>query len=743
MTNYTSNTTLPMTEIRTLEDRAVYFKQAQEALQNHSSEVTFLPIAKDADADLLVFDLEMETYHSSQNNVKENRLIVENTISETFKRGDLRQISKLINTCGNYYYNSSENRKNNETYQHIICNVVRKYAESTPGWLEQLGLDAKLTIARLFDNQTSLGASLSQNQDFLKIEMSGNHNNDDKSSLYATENAAKNLLDAVFKPQFNKLPAYSWNIKAMALSVYLSIPAGNKQKIVQKTFLNLLESADSSGKSRNEEVKTLTKLAGQIADSFDFQHNRHYYKELLDSFPAWAEKVPACDEAENFFYTCLKKMNIEQDSISDKNLNSFAFGKAYSRCQAERIMDNIEKNKTASLQTFDLETALKHCPERVLKYKGWDSEALQNIVFNQVAKLPDRKYFDLMTRILDQDKENPLIQNKLLDFASKLTLASPEAGKFIRKLTPQIKIGEIHLAALRQFEAEKAQIMKQLQKEKEQYSQLENAQAILVELKSAYHNMPKADSNDKNFISLQKLEQMVANVFSGKETTHLTFEPSSGVKKLFMSEQNKTKEKQQEFRIIRLNQILDKLPRQQGFEVLKEYTGQLFAEKTEKDLRRRLSEQNQQCEIYSHKEMEWESNHSSQNISKQIKFYEEAQLKVKLDKLAKDHESQFGELKLKARERIAFGLNGHDVGEESGLARQEMKTKETFAKKTQELKGRIKNAVHENLKDRGVFEKPDGDEPNKTGQKIMPQNSQKVLKMMRDKRLYEELSKQK
>ena len=45
------------------------------------------------------------------------------------------------------------------------------------------------------------------------------------------------------------------------------------------------------------------------------------------------------------------------------------------------------------------------------------------------------------------------------------------------------------------------------------------------------------------------------------------------------------------------------------------------------------------------------------------------------------------------------------------------------------------------MEERGVFEKPDIDNPNQTGKPMTKESIAKVKKLMRDKKLYEKLAK--
>lgn len=733
---------VPLIEINDYKERGYYFEQARKELDNYSNNISYLPLGKDAPSDLLIFDLEMDGYSSSAKpTIKEDRLIVENTLDETFKKGDIKQISKLIYAFANSYYNHSEYKKNDESYQNIIRNVVRRYAEKDRSWLNQLGTGAKLSVARLLGNER-LGRELAQNPDFMKMDFPNyDRKSQDNYEYQTAAQAAKNLLDAAKSPKYGKSVQIPWVFKAKALQSTLK-----DTKIDPQTFINLIETAEESGVSRSETVKTLTTLADTISKGFDYTHNGFRFDEFRKKLPTLMDKIPACKETENFFHTCMRNLKINLTELPENNLNAPAMINAIRHSKADEIMDDTTKFGKSSLDTYDLELALKYCPKRVTGYKKWENKTLQKILEHPTVKLTNTEKFGMMNRLLaGQTQNNPLILSKLLNMAEGMKLTSPEAGKFIQTAAQHVDICEEDLSKLRSQEAKTAEFYKQEKKEKLKFEKLDQALTAVSSLNTIFEHKPNLKEGDKNFISTENLEKIVTNMLNDEKPDRLEFIPSSGIKKMFMGKEAQAVETKQEEFVNNINNVLNNINNQNYTDILKEYQEKLFAKSTEEEL---INKRNAQASIYGqYSRQATEHGSTSMTNASKIKFYEDAKLREKLSTIVAEHKKQTEDLRLRAKANVFFNLGVTNEPQENGLREQEIRAaksiaenKAAYSEKAQELKKRAKRLALENMKKRGVFEKPNPEDPNKGGEKITQENSEEIIKMMRDKKRYEKLS---
>ena len=75
------------------------------------------------------------------------------------------------------------------------------------------------------------------------------------------------------------------------------------------------------------------------------------------------------------------------------------------------------------------------------------------------------------------------------------------------------------------------------------------------------------------------------------------------------------------------------------------------------------------------------------------------------------------------------------------LAEHEKRAKASYKAHAEGLRSKIKSAARKEMEERGVFEKPDIENPNQTGKPMTKESAAKVTKLMRDKKLYEKLAK--
>ena len=730
-------------------ERNDYFEQALKAYQQSPYNMTFLPISKDADPSVFYFHIVPEYGNyidSSESNAY--KYILQKTLEATFAKGDAELNSKLIATMGfPYDGNDYQDRANSNDYRDIVLAASQEFL-SKNRWLDDLDDTAKMTLLDIGVEKDSRLVKQMQNITF-------NIPGKNFPGSYKVSKLCEHILspkDDFLRSPANRKDNLSWNMKAELLKAYAQ--TYGKNACMLATFADLLQTAeahDGSSFSRAERVAKLTEAAEKISESFDFQHNYH---GIVKGFPQnWAELVPACDEAQKLFYTCLYKMHFpEPNNFPRNSLNFQAFQNAKQEVAAQRTLDDLSKYKRGGLSPNEMQLLIRFRPQELIAYKHFSPETQFSLLKNLGSEIPESKRLSMMSRYVaavlqKDDRTDNRIDDKnltfLLDSALKMKTVSSEMKKFIQTISPLVD----KQAARYKYKKEKLEYILQKQKQKDaadaEMQKFTQAATALRRFDSLVYEVSKFRTDKEQQLSDTEIAKIVKNAINGKEPKQIEYAKQSGLSSLFSGKKEKERQQQTEAAVRNFNAFLPELAKYQD----------IFS-KTEGDLTIRGG-----CSDFSHfyflyKEVSKKQDDADRAYrateygslayyQQAVWEYEQNNPQEKLSQLTENLNSRTKELKTKARENLTFAFKGQEFTGESIFAEQKKSVRKAYKKKAEELKKRLKGAAKEEMSDRGVYEKPALEDDGKSAKKISKKTADKALKMLRDKKMYDKLSAEK
>lgn len=701
MTTYTYNNS-ELTEINDHIERNAYYQQAREEY-NKGKEITFLPVGENANPDLLY------VLNDNGEDAQFNAFFIRNTILETFKSGNMRAASNIISSLGQETQSRSFYQN---PHREMVENVVSEQLRKDPEWVSKLEPQAKFTIADIFAEKDTYK---------LKNTNFGNFSVKD-SDKYVAGSAAKNFLNHAIKN--NTLSQIPWELKAQALN---TATQGSNDVPFMDVYLNLLNTAGDA--NREKRVKTLADIAQKAAPLFQYENKRMPQN--------WAEMVPACDGAQKLFYNMMYYMKVPAPSqIPYTSPNRTAYENAIKEVGAQRIIDGITKYKRGILKD-ELDVLAQYRPEFLMTKKDLSAQNKLSLLKNPNFKISDNKRLQMMNEILAENKALETLKKDDVSFflteAEKMKTVSPEMNKFIHAIEPFVKkeddINKRHVVDLKK--ANEAQ--NKLDAAQQSYNQINNAQSFVMAVFKSIDDILKQKSDEKDNFTKESLEAFVFNALEGKEPNKIEYKKQGKLSSLFLNA--KEKERQENLSVAINNFNFDIQNAKLTKDVLEQMKSSFnrntyyqMAETAYKNLQ--AAQRDRNAAVFD-----------TSYLSQAIADYEQDNLTNRLQNLSQNYETRRTNLQAKAREALSFAYKGQEFDGEPMLAEHEKRAKASYKAHAEGLRSKIKDAAHKEMKKRGVFEKPDIENPNQTGKPMTKESAAKVTKLMRDKKLYEKLAK--
>ena len=707
MTTYSYNDS-ELSEINDYFERNAYYQQAKEKY-NKGEEISFLPIGENANPDLLYI------LNDKREDARFNAFFVRNTIMQTIKAGNMKAVSKLITYLGQ---ENQSHASSSTPHREMIESVVSEQLRKNPDWIDKLEPQAKFTIADIYMEKNPYKLRDFNYRTFSQI---------DDANRYAAGDAAKKLLTNAM--QYKHLEQIPWEIKAQALNV-ATLNANNLP--FMEIYQNLLNTAGDA--NREERVALLSEIAQNAAHLFQYENH---------NFPSnWAEKIPACEGSQKLFYNMMYYMKAPTPSrFSTNSWNNSAYTHAKNELDAQRIVDDVVKYKRG-ISKGELALLAQYRPEFLLAKKDLSTENKIALLKDANLKISDNKRLQIMNDVLATNKDIKVWDKGalkkediafFLSSAENMKTVSPEMNKFLHEVAPFVKqedeINKRNIADLEK--ANEAQ--KKLDEAQQTYNQTNNAQDSVMSVLAVIDEVLKHKSDDKDSFTKESLETLVFNSLKGKEPNKLDYQKQGKLASLFMS--SKEKERQQK---------LD--------DAISKFNAAILEVKNHKDVFAQMKTSFNRNTYYQMAETAYKNLQSAQRdrsaavfdttyLSQAIADYEQDNLAHRLQNLTQNYETRRTTLQAKAREALSFTFKGQEFGGEPMLAEHEKRAKASYKAHAEGLRSKIKSAARKEMEERGVFEKPDIENPNQTGKPMTKESAAKVTKLMRDKKLYEKLAK--
>lgn len=707
MTTYTYHDN-ELSEINDYFERNTYYQQAKEKYDK-GEEVSFLPVGENASPDLLYI------LNDNREEAKFNAFFVRNTIMQTIKVGNMKAVSKLITYLGQ----ENPSRSYLPTpHRDMIESVVSEQLRKNPDWLDKLESQAKFTIADIY---------MEKNPYNLRDFNFGTFSQIDDANKYAAGDAAKNFLTNAL--QYKRLDQIPWELKAQALNV--ATQTTNNLPFLD-IYQNLLNTAGEA--NRKERVALLADVAQNAAHLFQYEN-----RNLASN---WAEKVPACEGAQKLFYNMMYYMKAPSSSLlSSNSLNSNAYANSVRELDAQKIVDDVVKYHRA-ISKAEIALLAQYRPEFLISKKDLSAENKIALLKDANLKISDNKRLQIMNDVLATSKDIKVWDKGalkkedisfLLTEAEKMKTVSPEMNKFIHAIEPFVKreddLNKRNIQTLKQIN----DAQKKLQSAEAEANKLHNAEHFVMSVFSSIDEILRHQSPDKDNFTKEKLEAIVFNVLEGKEPNKIAYQKQGKLSSLFMNAKEKERQENLAVAVTSFNaSIQDISLHKEIFERLKENFNRNTFAKMDNE-----AYQNLQLARQERNTLGFMQN----DLALLVNGYEKDNLGERHNHLTQNYETRRTTLQAKAREALSFTFKGQEFGGEPMLAEHEKRAKASYKAHAEGLRSKIKSAAQQEMNERGVFEKPDIENPNQTGKPMTKESAAKVTKLMRDKKLYEKLAK--
>lgn len=712
-------------------ERSLYLRQARKEYETSPYNMSFLPITPLAkNADMFCYDLTRETYSTSEKSYLEaDKYILKKTLETTFEQGNMDFNSLLITQMGGY--GGKQEPRNAAAYQEIVAYAINAQLQNNPSWIDGLNTAAKLTYINIMGERNLSNAIARVNLDYPT----------EQQEQYIAGNIAADILQKDSErltKSYNRSEKsiFSWDMQAQLLKTSLN---GNvKANMVTPVFMNLLNTIETDNRSnsgRSERVNILTDLISEMG--------KHHFSNL--PLPEdWADKVPACDGAQKLFYNGIYLMGLSDKGVFRNSVNDKAFNNARQEVSAQKLIDDLTKRPRNAISNQEMDLLAQFRPEALLACKTFDPQTKIRLLKHYNLNIPENKRLTMMTEALREKKEiEPWKDGALkdedikyfLDSAAKLKTVSPEMNKFIQEIKPIVE------KKAEQYNQDAAYVKEGNAKQEEKNQAKAELDATvaagqdLYYLANAIEAVKKSSSDKEDYLRPENLEIIVRNAIAGKEPKKLVFQKAGKISSLFNGKQENIRQANLEQAVLQFNATLPQLSKHKNIfdEISAPLNNDTYrGELSEKIRAAQTKYHTAETEFSEYRDLDWKRD--------RMYAYEKENCGNKFEKLVQSVETRRAALKGKARENLAFTYKGQEFNGDSIFTEHEKKTKKIYKTKAEELRGKIKDAAREEMESRGVYEKPDIEEPNKAGTKISKESSSKVTKLMRDKKLYEKLS---
>ncbi len=706
MTEYRDFQQQPISELTSSE---AFYAYLEQAAANLNAETTFLPITK-----LWNFSFEFDRALSDE----KKRMVFTQTLRETFKRNDVEVSSRLIFLLG---------RKGSERQDDEKRELVAQLAEEmTPENLNKLDTSAKLTLADVWTDKGKI--SLLDNLYFEEpLQLSDKEKSD-------ADNASRTLLEN-FLSRKSKNSSFSlpWSLQVAALEASLQTYGSVNTSL--PCFINLLQESNSGNGDKEKRIDQLIGLTEQFSKNFDFIHNKR--SSNYDTLPKnWPALLPTEKNTSKLIYDCLYVMKFFESPVSGPNASLYQ--QAHEEVQAQRLLDRFERFGSPNvLVERDISLLLKYRPQEFLSDKNLSFQLKRELLPQKQLPISDEKRLKLMASLLMDAKSSghPIFDNEiyhLLKMAAQMKTVSPAMKNFIAAVTPIVEERKRNYdqAVAKIEDAEKKR--RKMNEAHGQVKKIREADRAFSSLVACLRDIDKLKSDKELYLQPEQIERIVRNAIADREPKQFEVGGKS-FSDIFKGKKERQRQEQLRQSLIKLNTVLADLPQHKKiFDQISHplnkdtYHGEFM------DLHRQLSREKLESEnLY---------NAARDPIAEHIKNdYEEWRPQELLENIKAGYEQRKEELRAKARLSLALRFKGQEFGGKSPLTQSDELAKDIYLAKVRELEKKIRKKVKEDMVERGVYETPDREDPNKNGKKISP-NSE-TIQVIKLKKEYEKLAK--
>lgn len=710
---------------------SLYLKQAQKIYETTPGDLSFLPITPlPQNADILCYDLTRDIYSPSrESQLEADKYIIRKTLETTFEQGNMAFNSQLITKMGNY--DEGQKPRNATTYREIVAAAISSQTNKDSSWIDKLNTAAKLTYISILSDRNQSNA-ISR----IKFDLPT-----DRQEKYAAGEIAQNLLQKDINRLTNPYDRssqslFNWDTQAKLFKI--AIGRRIDSTLASAVFINLLNTIETDNRSssgRSQRVETLADLITEMD------------KNNVRIAGKWADKVPTCNEAHKLFYTALKTgfinpYNDESTITSSNNPNINQYRSAKEEYKADELLERIKKEKTQDIGYLPLNEIAKYRLSGLLKYSDMSDKDKIDLLQIGRDRLNEKQSLKLMAEILSNPNTEDKTAARLINEARRMRPTSTEMGKFLKAAEPfknsfAKKVTESE-TMINDYNTDRQALFSAQNRDED----AQKACIAIRHLQSTIYDLKNANENNLPEYGEDTVFRLAANILDGNSKVEIEYKEPSRLKKMFMSSNEEMKQEKLRKAVFAINHALHEILQIRENKTLKEISAPLGSKesflqvneihaKTQQD----LAQTKTTFDKYFQPQVE--------DAMRFVSFAKSENIVSKLENIEANREKELKILKDKAKMNLAFAFKGQEFNDETMMAENEKRSKNTYATKAKELKGKIKQAAKEEMENRGVYEKPDIEEPNKNGHKISKESSSKVSKLMKDKKLYEKLSTEK
>lgn len=732
MTEYTTFDNKSLTEISDVSSRNLYLEQARKALGDGAYDMTYLPLAKDAPSNLMVFDLAMDTYSSSRNTVREDKNIVMETISKTFDVADAQQASAMIYTLLNYA--GQPGTRNETAYIEIVSAAVQAKMAKSSDWANNLDAAAKLSLINVMGNSFSFISD----KNFLKMDFP----KQETKEFYEFSKVAEKLIDNDNKAKKTNRGTVSlpWELKAELTAALLNPKYNTNTAIASDSFADLVDTISNSGNNRNERVKTMSSIVDKMTESFDFIHN-HAFSSVVKDFDKWFKKIPPCDETQKFYFTALKKFKISNPpSMSSNDINAQAYQLAIAERKADDMMDEIVSRKIQTPDTKTLSEISKFRMNRLLKHKGFSAEGKLNVLqaegYEEGTRIPEQDKLRLMSEVMNEKQLEPEVLNRFISQLHEIKKVSgPEIKECLSAMGKQVAMHEAKRKEAEDY-INRYQLAQNAYNDASEVSKnTKSASSVFETLTQETERLNKARKDKESALNPEAIEEIIHNAINGKMPAQIEYKENEGLAKMFTGKAEKDRQGEIASIVHRINYTLENMKNEEK-SILKDLAEPFISRENRLAINSKVTEAGTKETQAQETKRSFYMAEDYQDI---LYRANKLNLSTRFAEVSSNVEGNKQKKTAKAREALSFAMQGQDFDGTSIFAESEKQAQFFYEDKVKELTGKVRQVARKNMEERGVFEKPDLDNPNKNGDKMTKENTEEAKKVISDRNMYKKL----
>ena len=732
MTEYVTHDNTSITEISDYLTRNEYIEQAKKLIMSRADDISFLPIAKEFN-DIQSFRIITDAWGHRRNKDEVTAIshIMQKTLERTFEQGDSSHDSDLIIQFLDERRNGTY-EQDNAVYKSLTVEAVYNQIRKDREWFGKLTPTAQLAAVGAAPD---LCREDGLNLDFSKIQQGYDYRLEQAANSVLSKEYKRNDYNGrvVVKPADSR--SFSWEVKAAALEAQLK-SGGNNIKIPSAAvFADLMETADNV-----KQLNTLSRLTENP------ELNRAMNYGMFHLVEQAFDKVPACGDAtQKLFYNIMYKLSIRPAdvSLSRDSINYETLEAAKEECEAQRIVDIVSKQKEINaINKFDL--VEKYRPEFLEQTMKMAPSMCEQVLAKIGHKLPVQTQLEMMTKVIGSFSKN--VQNggslsdneyyKLSSYLGKamnLNTSSKAMAKFLETVRPivseikqQNEKDKEYLAAAAVANQEKRAAEKDLTL----FDKARNAYMSIYTIQEQIRNQRlKAKTNEPSDDDLQKF---MRDGFAGL-AVNISYEPKSGLGKLFMSKAVKEAQIELQNLTNKMNSTLADFAKTEEFKYAQEVSGSHDEYINERQEKVKLAHEKQQIiddEFWYIKAEEV-----------RVSLFEKYNIAEKLTTLEAQFVQRSDTMRGRAQTDLTMQFEGQEFNGKpmEGLVKENEMAQGIYKRKIEELRQAIDEGVKRDLSERGVNEKPNLDNPNEAGKPMTKESSKKLRNQMKDLKNYKEL----